>query len=501
MGEPTCVVNPFSYASGLSNEAHQGNPMPALGESISFGRFMSESLAWEKWSTFSHNRYVEEAERYAQPGSVAQKKAFFEAHYKRIAAKKAAALLEEQNAVSNNIGAEIEGGVRDSTTHDSQTVDLNSQVAVDEHEAAKTQVTEVEFTGKADVYDSNVVLVEPENGKMEGADLVTTNEDLGANPTKDELYNQLENQKMGSGELIGTPQMEKPLLKSSRSNQEASSPVSKKKPFMSSLKSSICHRPSKVPFSPAKTAVTIHARKENIAPTPRKPAIDSIDKNGPTPKSLRSLINFTPSREPNKFTNPGSRMTESSRVALSASKATKDCETPLRTPKMVSVNGVPKHPSATPCSENRRIKTPVDPTASGSKPSGPKWQLLSAVYTKSVSACRKKLQSPTLSTPFTLRTEERAARRKQKLEERFNAKEAQKVQLQTKLKEKAETELRKLRKSFCFKARPLPDFYKERDIPKNQIKQTQLTHPQSPKLGRKPSEAQCKAQSHKLQRL
>ena len=41
---------------------------------------MSESLAWEKWSTFSHNKYVEEAERYARPGSVAQKKAFFEAH-------------------------------------------------------------------------------------------------------------------------------------------------------------------------------------------------------------------------------------------------------------------------------------------------------------------------------------------------------------------------------------------------------------------------------------
>jgi hypothetical protein len=63
---------------------------------------MSESLAWEKWSSFSHNRYVEEAERYARPGSVAQKKAFFEAHYKKIAAQKAAALLEQENAAANN---------------------------------------------------------------------------------------------------------------------------------------------------------------------------------------------------------------------------------------------------------------------------------------------------------------------------------------------------------------------------------------------------------------
>lgn len=81
--------------------------MPVYGESISFGRFMSESepsLSWEKWSTFSNKKYVEEAARFAQPGSVAQKKAFFEAHYKKIAARKAAAeaeaaaLIEQQNA-------------------------------------------------------------------------------------------------------------------------------------------------------------------------------------------------------------------------------------------------------------------------------------------------------------------------------------------------------------------------------------------------------------------
>lgn len=64
---------------------------------------MSEKLDWEKWSAFStQNRYVAEAERYSRPGSVAQKKAFFEAHYKNLAAaRKAAAeealLLQQQN--------------------------------------------------------------------------------------------------------------------------------------------------------------------------------------------------------------------------------------------------------------------------------------------------------------------------------------------------------------------------------------------------------------------
>ncbi|OIV97490.1 hypothetical protein TanjilG_11014 [Lupinus angustifolius] len=75
--------------------------MRVLGESISFGRFLSESMDWERWSTFTHKRYVEEAEKYSKPGSVAAKKAYFEAHYKRKAQEKAAALTEEANAQAN----------------------------------------------------------------------------------------------------------------------------------------------------------------------------------------------------------------------------------------------------------------------------------------------------------------------------------------------------------------------------------------------------------------
>ncbi|OIV98458.1 hypothetical protein TanjilG_16785 [Lupinus angustifolius] len=75
--------------------------MPMLGESISFGRFMSESLDWERWSTFTQKRYVEEAEKYSKPGSVAAKRAYFEAHYKRKAQEKTAILTQEANAHAN----------------------------------------------------------------------------------------------------------------------------------------------------------------------------------------------------------------------------------------------------------------------------------------------------------------------------------------------------------------------------------------------------------------
>ncbi|XP_074295807.1 uncharacterized protein LOC141623597 isoform X2 [Silene latifolia] len=88
MAETACLRRSFSNPPEASFDFTQGDPTRALGESISFGRYMSETLAWEKWSTFTQNRYIEEAEKYSKPGSVAKMKAYFEAHYGRFGAKK-----------------------------------------------------------------------------------------------------------------------------------------------------------------------------------------------------------------------------------------------------------------------------------------------------------------------------------------------------------------------------------------------------------------------------
>ncbi|XP_019158065.1 PREDICTED: protein WVD2-like 7 [Ipomoea nil] len=71
-----------------------------LEVSVSFGKFESDSsLSWEKWSSFSPNKYLEEVEKCSTPGSVAQKKAYFEAHYKKIAARKVDQLEEPEKLV------------------------------------------------------------------------------------------------------------------------------------------------------------------------------------------------------------------------------------------------------------------------------------------------------------------------------------------------------------------------------------------------------------------
>ncbi|KAJ4713794.1 protein WVD2-like 7 isoform X2 [Melia azedarach] len=67
--------------------------------SISFGRYASEPLAWEKWSVFPHDRCQEELEKFKNPGLVAQKRAYFEEYYKKIRAMKA--LQEEEDTESD----------------------------------------------------------------------------------------------------------------------------------------------------------------------------------------------------------------------------------------------------------------------------------------------------------------------------------------------------------------------------------------------------------------
>ncbi|KAL6960481.1 hypothetical protein U1Q18_038244 [Sarracenia purpurea var. burkii] len=482
MAESTCLVHhTFSYPSSISNEAKQGDPLThALGESISFGRFMTESLAWEKWSSFSHKRYVEEAERYAQPGSVAQKKAFFEAHYKRIAAKKKEeALLEQANAANSNPEPQLEGqDCYITTTDDSQIPLTNSQGPVGEQSKGKNIGAEIDSIVNFNGYNSTAELDGQEIGEAKRVNLVTGHEVLVESPMKDESLNKLENvvkQNMGSEMGPGeSPLMEKPLLEGFKSSQEASSPASEKKPAFPSSIYSVHPRAPKVPPSPAKFTAFVHPRKDNDAtPTTWKSPICSMNRQKSTSRSLHTLIYSTSVKEQDKSTTSIVQKAESSRVA--PSRTSKYCKTPLKTPTMAYATGALKNPSATPCSENRRPKTPLHPSPSGSKTTGPKWKILSAVSSKSLSACRNKLQSPCSSAPFSFRTEERAARRKQNLEEKFTAKETQKVQLQSRLKEKAGTEIQKLRQSLCFKSRPLPDFYKERETPKNQIKNVKVS--------------------------
>lgn len=191
----------------------QGNPINALGHSISFGRFVSDSASWERWSVFSHNKYVEEAERYAQPGSVAQKKAFFEAHYKRMAAKKAAALLEQQmNAASSH---ETRSGHVDemvnSTGNELPDPELNTRIVSSQEQLLEAENSETCSRANNDESNASVEMQKNENNADEGVDSLVEHEVVMENALVITSTNQ--QKKFTESDPCGTPNMEKPLLK------------------------------------------------------------------------------------------------------------------------------------------------------------------------------------------------------------------------------------------------------------------------------------------------
>ncbi|XP_058097625.1 protein WVD2-like 7 isoform X2 [Magnolia sinica] len=112
--------------------------------SISFGRFSVESLSWEKWSVFSHNRCQEELEKFKTPGLVAQKKAYFEAYYKRIRVLKA--LQDQQTEATLDAGGSSS---------------VYSQTSEEEHNTSQVEntISEIAVTEQTNLCEGNVIEV------------------------------------------------------------------------------------------------------------------------------------------------------------------------------------------------------------------------------------------------------------------------------------------------------------------------------------------------------
>ncbi|XP_019098189.1 PREDICTED: protein WVD2-like 7 isoform X3 [Camelina sativa] len=391
MGETACLMQPFSYAAP---EGGGDSLVTSLGQSVSFGRFMSDKLDWEKWSAFStsQNPYVAEAERYSKPGSVAQKKAFFEAHYKKLAAaRKAAAeealLLQQQSQPDKLPAAQQADCVVGKKDRLVPKPDLElPRGSLDAATAQMKSVTE----------------------KQGGCG-------FGIRQSSDEKENcgMPESEINGGGKVSTQAEEEKKPILLKKKSKDSQPKSSSTKPRVSKYKSSSERTPSKKPSN----------------------------------KSSSSSYNFTPAKEFNRLVSI-IRKIDGSRAS---SKPTKDCKTPLRTPSdKASAKGIVEDSLCTPLSSHTSSKCrgKMAPDSSAKTGRG-RWNFLPA-------------ETPSCFTPFGLRTEERAERRKKKLEEKFKAMDEPQDAKKPEKERSVEKEGSKLRQRLCFKAKPLPNFYKQR---------------------------------------
>ncbi|KAJ8424814.1 hypothetical protein Cgig2_013009 [Carnegiea gigantea] len=188
-----------SLVEGPKVKNKMGESVPCLQESVSFGRFEHDSLCWERWSTFPTNKYLEEIEKCSTPGSVAQKKAYFEAHYKKIAARKAELMDQEKKRETESMNSEDQsltsmGSVCNPVEEEADAGKLKAQVTAT---GSELENEEVEFTKKVSdahidelghgdgIFDEEweVVDVSSEvsvhiDESNHGADIIYENEDL-----------------------------------------------------------------------------------------------------------------------------------------------------------------------------------------------------------------------------------------------------------------------------------------------------------------------------------
>ncbi|CAA2968683.1 Hypothetical predicted protein [Olea europaea subsp. europaea] len=411
----------FSQPSSPTSSAEkQGNPLKrALTSSVSFGRFMSEQLDWEKWSTFTHNRYLEDVQKYSRPGSVAEKKAFFEAHYRR---RRNAALVEQQNARTSNFSES----------------NLTNEV-IEETKADAVRNREL----VSSIVDERKLEDASTGGAEKATELPVLTENLVATTTRD----------------------------SASSNK-------KKLSFSSSMLSTNGIASKLVP--PAKPETPVQLRKNDRTTLNSNTALNSISKKNLTVTSLHMSVNFAScADETKKVSSLGLEKIVNSRLIWTPAQASKE-NALQQTSTVASVDGILKHRSVRPQPEKRRTIAKHDNSSSGNRTMTGKVQSSNLSTWGSEPRCSTVSSSFSFKSDERVAKIKEFF---QKLEPKPNSKEAGKKQLHAKLQVKAAGDNKDLCHSTSLNATPNANVFHKTESPSNLKKKIPtVVKPRSPKF-------------------
>ncbi|XP_057482503.1 protein WVD2-like 7 isoform X1 [Actinidia eriantha] len=428
------IEEPFSL-SFQADSLHSG--------SISFGRFEAESLSWERRSSFSHNRYLEEVEKYSKPGSVTEKKAYFEAHFRRKKLMSQSSpecqsgidYQTSENDTSENMGynEEFEHNIElqfDKSSANSE-YDGDSEGEC-EREEMRTSYVEPLFEPAFN--DDSVVQSVPEHVNLEKEHQIETESlpVIDAEPGKEVRENL-------NGETVDVDMTYKAIHLPTNSHTSTKDDIASLEHQQESSLKVGSKLGSKLIRDKPRSPVSVSGVRRNVLSELSKDAAKKpirTEREGPGAKKTERQSSQTAAPTIHSVHRTSkAKDSKSSKVKVihdnRSEKELKGKKVVERKPS-VSEKAVPKARQAA-----SRPKQVDNSTKPGIKQS---------------------------SVAFNFKSDQRAERRKEffmKLEEKNHAKEAEMNQIQPKKMEKTEAEIKQLRRSLNFRATPMPSFYHE----------------------------------------
>ncbi|XP_008221475.1 PREDICTED: protein WVD2-like 7 isoform X2 [Prunus mume] len=521
MGES--IVDFANDADEVGEAAASNSSNPALEVSVSFGRFENDSLSWEKWSTFSPNKYLEEVEKCATPGSVAQKRAYFEAHYKKIAARKAQELLEQEKQMQDDPfrsddqkgGDQIDCGTHFEIdlTNSQSTTQANYQETNFDNQTISTHVD--------DLKEDDVITIECQSslteGEKETTDSFTASPNLN-NPEELILEKEAENvpaesegiqeiprsldNEMGKAPEVKEEKEKKPRLLLRKGSQKVTTGVSKER-NVANVKKKPIPQITKTPqkstprvSKPISTS-TLRVSKPISTSTPRlsKPISTSTARvskpiSTSTPRASKSISTSIATPAPRSSVKMGNTSSlprsknpsiedtkkvppKSLHMSLSLDPAKSDSASPTTARKSFIMENMGDKDIV-----RRAFKTFQNnynqPKSSSEEKSSTPTQLstkgkesrvsTSVLLPKENGGSLGKGTPKAAPSSFGLRNDERVDKRK---EAKSNPKEAERLHYQPKSKGQNEAEIKKLRHSLNFKTTPMPGSYRREKMSKS----------------------------------
>ncbi|KAG9139260.1 hypothetical protein Leryth_011269 [Lithospermum erythrorhizon] len=459
---------------------------PLHSGSISFGRFENESLCWERRSSFSHNRYLEDAEKYSRPGSVNEKKAYFEAHFRRRALMKQASSVSQngtdyqssENDFSETMSYEYDnfGSFRE-RSHSAHFEYLVSGTVFEEPCSATERGTpyddqnELQFIRPNSECDTPICdlenMQELQHDEVGNVNLMTNEsetENLNTEVEKLDMSSKASsvssNRHLVEGDnSVNTDHQTTAMifdivdLSARHPHDETVTTLSSEhEDDASSKEMAATSRPREKKSQPdgmksGRTVVSTQGRRASSNVESRKAAENVSSKN---------IIGKHTKKEANELL----RLKREKRAAESASPTTK----PNYHNRVKQE--VPQNSKTKPLHLNRsmdldsRTKRTVNPLR-------PSYGNVAAKLNSNVNRPRQAFGSSRTGikqndSAFSFKSDERMVKRKEfliKQDEKIHTKEAEMHQLQSKKEEKIEAENKQLRKRLNFKSTPIPSFY------------------------------------------